>query len=105
MAVMSIEPVPFYPEALPDPTAWCDSAGSWIHEERDWQISIYESTRVEQEDVPEPLARALPGIAFLTEIHVQPITAATRAKKLINKTANAHGYAALESCSILSWIR
>jgi hypothetical protein len=93
LQIWSIEPVPL-PEALPDPTVWCYSAGSWIHEERDWQISICESNRIEPEDVPEGVTRALPGIAILTEIHVQPITAATRAKKLANKTASALAKAA-----------
>ena len=81
LQIWSIEPVRL-PEALPDPAAWCDSAGSWIHEERGWQISIYESNRVKPEDVPEGVTRALPGIAFLAEIHVQPSTAATREKSL-----------------------
>jgi hypothetical protein len=93
LQIWSIEPT-CLPEALPDPTAWRHSSECWIHEERDWQISILESNPVEPEDVPEGVARALPGIGFLIEIHVQPVTAAARAIKLLNKTANALAKAA-----------
>lgn len=44
-----------------------------MHERRDWQIVVGRSLKVLPEDVPEAVARVLPGIDYLTELDLSPI--------------------------------
>jgi hypothetical protein len=77
------------PEGLPKPTTWTANDQSWMHERRDWQIVIGRSVKVLPEDVPEAVAQALPGIAYLTELNLSPIDAPEAARKFLSRSAAA----------------
>jgi len=55
--------------------------GSWI-------INIYPKSEVEEEDIPEVVFPALPGIKYLVEITLEPTHAPQSAYELANKAAN-----------------
>jgi hypothetical protein len=76
-------------DVLPNPTTWIANGQSWVHERRDWQIVIGRSLKVLPEDVPEAVAQALPGIAYLTELNLSPIDAPEAARKFLSRSAAA----------------
>jgi hypothetical protein len=60
-----------------------------MHERREWQIIISRSVKVLPEDVPEEIARALPGIDYLTELNLSPIDAPELARKFLLRSGTA----------------
>ena len=54
-----------------------------------WQIVVCSPSRVEPEDIPKEMSRAIPGIGFLTEMSVEPIHAPKSALAIATRTARA----------------
>lgn len=87
---------PPIPQCLGDGAHWHESEGTWAYERPQWQIVLNAADRVLPEDIPEDVARTLPGIAFRTELNLSPISAPETARKLLRRTAlaiakGAHG--------------
>jgi len=81
---------------LPEPARWTCSGDIRMRAGKGWQLSIGVSDRVMPEDIPEEVDKLLPGITFLTELNLSPITAAGSAKRLMARVAaalakSAHG--------------
>ena len=76
-------------DVLPEPEKWTTQAGSWVHERRAWQLNVARSVNVLPEDLPEEVARSLPGIAYLTELNLSPIDAAEVALKFLSRAGAA----------------
>jgi hypothetical protein len=74
---------------LPEPGKWSTNAGSWIHERRHWQIHVAQPVRVLPEDLPEDVARALPGVVYLTELNLSPVDAPEVGRQLLSRTGAA----------------
>src|SRR5262245_23464200 len=95
LQLWSIQPVGLHHD-LPDAEAWHALDNGWSWEGHDWQIAAGHSNRVAPEDIPDEVAKLLPGISFLTEISLSPITAGANARRLIDRIAmklakKAHG--------------
>jgi hypothetical protein len=84
---------PALPDYLP-PGRWSASGSSWTHGAGGWQLAVEEPVPVEEEDVPAEVDRSLPGLAFLTEIHLEPFDAPEAARKFAAKVAGAIAKAA-----------
>ena len=75
---------------------WNLLEGFLILEAANWQIVAGPASRVEGEDIPEEVYRALPGIRYLTELNLEPIHAPASARKVLARAAgrlaqNGHG--------------
>jgi len=81
------------PDSLP-PRDWSASGSSWTHGVRDWQLTIQEPVAIELEDMPRQVSRSLAGLAFLTEMHLEPASAPESARRLAAQAANAIAKAA-----------
>jgi len=57
------------------------NADTWAHEGEDWQATLSPSVAVESEDIPDAAMQMLPGIAYLTEINIEPISAPEKTVK------------------------
>ncbi len=86
--IWSVHPVAL-PDALPQPDAWNRSGDAWARAGGAWQIVVEPSVKVEAEDIPEAVLPALPGIAFLTRLNLEPIAAPASAHTLIQRAARA----------------
>jgi hypothetical protein len=67
---------------------WNMSNGSITFQKSSWQIVVGPIAYVEEEDIPEEVFRALPGIQYLTEINLEPIHAPETARKRQQRMAN-----------------
>ena len=54
-----------------------------------WELHVSEPVAVEPEDVPEELRQALPGVAFVVDISLQPIGAPAAGHQALRKVATA----------------
>lgn len=61
--------------SLPTSTGWTGSSGGWALSKRSWQITIGKPQAVEPEDVPVEASELLPGLSFLAELSLEPISA------------------------------
>lgn len=93
LQIWSARPVNL-PEALPEPGTWRHSDRLWTRKGRGWQVLVGPSDRVLPEDIPEEVNMTLPGIAFLTELNLSPVTAKASAKRLLVRVAKAFAKAA-----------
>jgi hypothetical protein len=59
----------------------------WLFEGTTWQLSIFRSSKILSEDVPEEIVGMLPGIQYLTELNLEG-KATVEAMKLAKSTAN-----------------
>jgi len=63
---------PFEASHLPSSAKWKHPLETqWVHEGTSWQISIFRSDRVLLEDIPEEIAGMLPGIQYMTQVHLE----------------------------------
>lgn len=88
---------------LPDPAATLSASEGWQGESgfrslpsRNWQILVMPSDKVLPEDIPEPINALLPGIRYLTHMHLEPIYSSDNARKKLFSAARklakqAHG--------------
>lgn len=86
---------PVLPDSLPKGD-WYDSGSSWNYGAGSWQLVVQPTVAIETEDMPEEVRRALPGLAFLTELHLEPLSAPDSAHRMATKVASkiarsAHG--------------
>lgn len=56
---------------------------------RGWQLVVEQPLPVDMEAIPDEVYRSLPGLALLTDIHLEPISAPESARKIAIKVANA----------------
>jgi len=56
---------------------------------KDWQVVIHGPDRVEDEDLSDEVSRAVPGLQYLTMIHVEPTSAPKRAYSLASQAARS----------------
>ncbi len=82
---------PELPGMLPEPDRWDGSAGSHARVGRGWQVVVTGPHRVAPEDVPDEVQEVLPGIGFMTEVSLEPLSAPKSAMQLVVKTARAIG--------------
>lgn len=79
---------PFGPSALRNLERWQHPVETqWIYPGSTWQISICGSSKVLQDDVPEEIANALPGINYLTELNLEGLST-NEARELLPSNAN-----------------
>ena len=52
----------------------------FVREGNGWQVVISPSFVVEAEDIPDTIMQALPGISYVTEINIEPISAPDKVK-------------------------
>jgi len=93
LQIWSTRPVDL-PKALPEPATWRSSGTLWIRNGRNWQLVVGRSDRALPEDIPEEVDTLLPGIAFLTELNLSPITSQGSALRLIVRVGRALSKAA-----------
>ena len=77
------------PACLPRSSEWHEDGGSWAFRSRSWQIVAGASDHVLSEDVPDDVARMLPGIAYRTELNLSPIDAGRSALRFLERSAMA----------------
>ena len=87
---------PLDPASLSRQEGWKQVGESFWHlPGKRWQIAIDASTPVEPEDLPEEVGGLLPGIRWLTELHLEgdaPNSALALARKSAKEIARtAHG--------------
>lgn len=78
--IWSVDPVSL-PDALPDMENWQREGPVWVYGTKNWQIVINSSAKVILEDVPGDVVGKLPGISYLTELNLEPISAPKSARK------------------------
>jgi hypothetical protein len=74
---------------LGDLTSWKADGDLWVFDRRGWQITVGTPDEVLAEDIPEDVSATLPGIRYLTELHLSPITASTSARKMLESVAKS----------------
>jgi TonB family protein len=75
--------------SLPAPGQWQHHAETqWVRAGDTWQISVFRSDKVFPEDVPEEIAKLLPGIQYLTTIDLEG-KRTNVAERLLRTTSNA----------------
>jgi hypothetical protein len=75
---------------------WNKRGDSWSYETRSWQIVLNASAKVLLEDIPSDITSILPGISYLTELNLEPISAPKSALRLLQNISKrlakaAHG--------------
>jgi len=88
LRIWSVSPISL-PGDLLNSTDWNEDTGSWIHEAGRWQIVARPSDRVLPEDVPDDVNAILPGIAYLSELHLSPIHTGADGKRFLVRTAKS----------------
>ena len=61
--------------------AYQDKGDYFVREGDGWQVVISRPVDVDPEDIPDEIMRALPGVAYLTEITIEPISAPENVRK------------------------
>jgi hypothetical protein len=84
------------PVMLPNRDAWKSIGREWLHETSQWQLTVKPSIEVVGQDLPRNIDRSLPGIAYLTQLTLDPENAGQEAIDFLIKVANrlsvsAHG--------------
>ena len=67
---------------------WTAGGSGWDYATKNWIISVASPTPVEPEDLPEEIAAALPGVAFMTGLILSPTAAPESARKRIHRIAD-----------------
>jgi len=78
---------PSLSEVLDRSIGWETSNHSWLYQRGSWAVIINQSVRALAEDLPSEVARALPGIGYLTELNLSPISASDTARKFLLRAA------------------
>ena len=76
-------------ECLLPSQGWTERDGGWALEKRSWQIVVSGPQHVEPEDVPADAADALPGLAVLVEMSLEPGAAPKAAHSALLSSARA----------------
>lgn len=80
-------------DALPKSKEWTRLEDGWQFQRENWQITVTGPEEVEFEDLPEGVAEHLPGIMYLYQLNLEPISAPLTGYELASKTAMAIGKA------------
>jgi hypothetical protein len=74
---------------------WTDAPGSWAHSTKNWQIVVSHPDSVDMEDIPDEIAKGLPGIGFLTHFNLEGKASAASIQRMISLARSmareAHG--------------
>jgi hypothetical protein len=76
---------------LPGNKKWQQQGSAWVYPGSGWQIVIEPCAEVLMEDIPDEIRGLLPGIAYLCELTLEPISAPVSAQKLLHSTARMLG--------------
>ena len=68
---------------------WVERGDLWVPEGRSWQFAVCAPQAVEPEDVPPGAAELLPGLSWLVEISLEPITAPKAALSALTSAARS----------------
>jgi hypothetical protein len=84
------------PVMLPNRDTWNNIGRDWAYKTSEWQVSVRPSVEVVGQDLPRNVDRALPGIAYLTQLALDPEDASQEGIDFLLKVANrlsvsAHG--------------
>lgn len=74
---------------FPERAGWTRRGGFWTLERSSWQIVAGEMQRAEPEDVPPEAAEALPGLAVLVALSLEPVGAPRSAHAALHAAARA----------------
>jgi len=69
--------------------AWSESGSSWTCSGRGWRLVVNQPVLVDGDDIPAQVVRSLPGLAFLTELHLEPNSAKESARTFALGVATA----------------
>jgi len=78
-----------FSDILPKKENWKKQDKHSVYEGKGWQISVWKSVKVLPEDIPIDISKALPGIQYLFELNLSPITASKTAQQFLQKAAKA----------------
>jgi len=79
---------------VPDGDRWVARGESLVLDGGSWQIVLGGPEKVEDEDVPDNVRSALPGIRWLYPLNLEPLAAPAAARKSLKSTAKAVAVAA-----------
>jgi hypothetical protein len=86
---------PVLAEALPPKAGWKRQGSQWVASGRAWQVVTGATAAAcDWEDIPEEADQLMPGLAWLVEINVEPISAPASARKIGLAAAKAISKAA-----------
>jgi hypothetical protein len=68
---------------------WVTKGSQCLYQSETWGLIIGPSDRVLTEDVPPEILNALPGISYLTPLHLSPISASETARQFALRAAAA----------------
>lgn len=77
------------PRMLPSLEKWSINGNHWSYFGETWMLSMGPSARVSEEDIPVDVFAALPGIAYLVAISLEPISAPKIGFAMLQKSARA----------------
>lgn len=75
------------PEGISFGGKWLTTDASATHAARDWQIIVTRSIDIEEDQIPDEISSALPGLSYLTELSLEPTDAPESAQKLFARVA------------------
>lgn len=78
-----------FPESLSGEKHWDLESGNAYLRKNEWQIVVNNSLKVEDEDINNEVLPLLPGISYLTELNLEPISAPESGKNLLLKIAKS----------------
>ncbi len=91
--IWSVNPISL-PSVLSDVKKWHPEGNDfWVYPSKHWQIVVSSSVEVFLEDVPEDVAKLIPGISYLTGLTLEPIGAPKIAYKLLSAVSKRLGKA------------
>ncbi len=86
LQIWSVDPVALV-EGIQDLERWEAQGDSWVRGSRRWQIVVTASDRVLPEDLPVGIQSQLPGIRYLTNLHLEPLSAPKSAHRLLGRVS------------------
>jgi hypothetical protein len=76
-------------EVLPDARSWRQYQDAWTYQRRTWTVLAGRCMRVPQQGMRRDVARARPGISYLTELTLTPDDASEAARRFQLRAAHA----------------
>lgn len=79
---------PDFEDSLSQMSKWRCNGDFWSFTNTKWQVVVGTQDSVLLEDIPQEISASIPGISFLTELNLEPISAPDAAKQLLLRTAS-----------------
>ncbi len=77
------------PRVLPTPEKWQAADGGWRYEGRGWLLRVQASAKIWDEDIPDEVVGALPGIAHVVYVCLEPLGAPKAGLTMLGKLTRA----------------